>query len=108
MKPFTDVLREYRRGALVDEATAALAEVVKGVRETGKSGSVTLTIKVSHQKGDRDVMELEAAVNGKPPKEPLPAAIFFADEDGSLHRQDPKQRELDGVLFRDTAKTAEG
>lgn len=105
MKPFTDTLREYRRGALVDEATAALAEVVKGVMQTGKPGSVTLTLKVSHQKGDRTVMELAGEVNGKPPKEALPVAIFYADDDGALFRADPKQREMD-TLFKDT-KTAE-
>ena len=43
MRLFTDILREIRKGRPVEEASHALADVVRAVDETGKPGSVTLT-----------------------------------------------------------------
>jgi hypothetical protein len=107
MKPITDVLREYRKGALADEASDVFAKVIRAVMETGKPGTLTLTLTAKPHKGDSAIIILAGEVNGKPPKETLPDAIFYADEEGGLHRADPKQREMD-TLFREAGqKTAE-
>jgi hypothetical protein len=109
MKPVTDVLREYRKGQLADEATEELAKVVKAVMETGQAGTLTLILTAKPHKGDASIIILAGEVKSKVPREALPDAIFYADEQGNLHRQDPKQRDMD-TLFRDTAErhTAEG
>lgn len=50
MRLITDVLRDIRRGRPVEEATNALADVVRAVDETGKKGSVTITLTISPSK----------------------------------------------------------
>lgn len=38
MRPFTDVLRDIRKGKVVDSLSERLAEVVQGVLDTNKGG----------------------------------------------------------------------
>jgi len=101
MKPFTDVLREYRKGALADEATAELGKVVRSVMETGQAGELTVKLKIKPQKGDRGIIIMSGEIAAKAPREALPDAIFYADDDGGLHRREPRQPEMDG-LFHET------
>jgi hypothetical protein len=51
VRPFADVLSEVNKGVVADEAATRLAELVASVRETGKGGSVTVTVKVDPFKG---------------------------------------------------------
>lgn len=91
MRPITDVLRDVRRGAAVDEATEQLAEVVRGVMETGSKGSLTvkLTVELNGKGGNQIVFGTE--IKSNVPRAKLPDALFFADTDGSLLREDPTQ-----------------
>ena len=94
MRPITDVLRDIRKGRVVEAASEELAEVVRGVVDTGKPGELTIKIKVKPQgKGDNAVT-LSAFVTSHKPKVPLPDAIFFADVDGDLLRDDPTQTRM--------------
>lgn len=94
MKPITDVLREVRRGVAVEHATRLLSEVVRAVDETGKAGSLTLVIKVKPDKGGGNGKGISVEVKAKKPEPEIPEAIFFSDEDGDLHRNDPMQAEM--------------
>lgn len=94
MRPITDVLRDIRRGRAVDQATRMLAEVVRAVDETGKAGSVTITLTVKPEKGGGSQKTLLAAVKAKKPEADIPEAMFFSDGSGDLHRTDPQQSEL--------------
>lgn len=94
MRPFTDVLRDIRRGRAVDQATRLLAEVVRAVDETGKPGSVTLTLTVKPEKGGGSQKTIVAAVKAKKPEGDIPEAVFFSDPAGDLHRTDPSQQEM--------------
>lgn len=95
MRLFTDVLRDIRRGRVVEAASEELAEVVKAVMITGKPGSVTVTVEIRPQgKGDNALI-VSAKVNAKEPQEDLPAGIFFADPGtGDLLREDPTQQRM--------------
>jgi recombinational DNA repair ATPase RecF len=94
LRPFTDVLRDIRKGRVVDAATEALAEVVRAVLDTSKPGEVTLKLKITPQgKGDNAVV-VSAEVKAKRPMAPLPDALFFADLDGDLLRDDPTQQRI--------------
>lgn len=94
--PFSQQLAFLSRGALDAELTQALADVVKAVRDTGKAGAVTLTIKVGKLDGrDEDALRLTPAVTVKTPKLPPYESVMFSTADGDLLRQDPKQRQLD-------------
>lgn len=96
MKLITDILREYRQGRAVDEASERLAELVRAVDETGKVGTLTIVLKVKPEAGGGTQKTIAAEIKMKKPEQPLPEAVFFSDEEGDLHRADPKQPELFG------------
>lgn len=57
--PFNQNLVHLNKGTLNDELTEHLAELVKAVRETGKAGSLTLTLKISmFNKANEDVVKI--------------------------------------------------
>lgn len=94
MRPFTDILRDIRRGRVVDAASEQLATIVRGVIATGKPGELTLKLSIKPQgKGDNAVV-ITTKLTGKEPRDDLPEAIFFADEAGDLLREDPTQTRM--------------
>jgi len=95
MRLFTDILREIRRGRPVEEASLALADVVQAVDETGKEGSVTITLKIKPNKHGGPEKQLIAEVTAKKPRADIAPAVFFSDADGDLHRVDPHQEEME-------------
>jgi len=94
MKPITDILREARNGFIVDKATDQMAELVKRVDLTRKSGSITITIKVSPDKHSSSQKTLDFGIKCSMPEEDLPQALFFSTPEGDLLRDDPEQRRL--------------
>lgn len=94
MKPITDVIREYRNGQLVDQATAAFAELIQAVQHTRKGGEFTRKLKVTPESGSANGVEVVADMAVKAPRPTMPKAIFFVDADYSLSRNDPAQREM--------------
>lgn len=101
---FTDFLRQIRKGRVVDEATVKLANLVKAVTEHGKSGSMTLTLNVSPQAGDKGIVTITPSLSAKLPEPSMPNAIFFVDDEGGLSRTDPNQ----GELLQDAARLTGG
>lgn len=95
MRLITDVLRDIRKGRPVEEATMALADVVRAVDETGKEGSVTITLKIKPAKHGGPEKTLIAEVKSKKPIADIAPAVFFSDRDGDLHRYDPAQEEME-------------
>lgn len=94
MRLITDILRDIRKGRPVEEATMALADVVRAVDETGKEGSVTITLKIKPSKHGGPEKTLIAEVKAKKPIAEIAPAVFFSDDEGSLHRVDPSQEEM--------------
>jgi hypothetical protein len=93
-KPFTDILRDWRKGKLVAAIDEELEEVVRSVMEHQKPGSITLQITVKCQgKGDNAII-LGAKLSTTLPKQEQPEAMFFADLEGGLHRDDPTQQRM--------------
>jgi hypothetical protein len=100
MRPITDVLRDIRKGRAVEMLSEELAEVTRGVLENQKAGELTIKLKVSPQgKGDNAVV-MSLTSTKKVPQAKLPDALFFADLDGDLLRDDPTQQRL----FADSEK----
>lgn len=104
MRPITDILREIRGGRGVDLASHRLAEVVQAVDETGKKGSITITLTVEPEKGGGSQKTIAMDVKAKIPEVDLPKGVFFSDQDGTLHRTDPRQEEMFREAGRDTAR----
>ena len=68
MRPITDVLRDIRKGRVVDAASDELAEVVRAVLATDKAGELTLKLKIKPQgKGDNAVI-VSAQVTSRRPQ----------------------------------------
>ncbi|MFI7532611.1 hypothetical protein [Streptosporangium sp. NPDC049376] len=97
VRPFADVLRDIRNGQVSDEAAAAMQQLVAAVREHGKKGAMTLTLTVEPMKGNEAALMVVGEVTVKAPKAPPRAAVFFADTDHNLVRDDPRQIALPGL-----------
>lgn len=92
MRLFTDVLRDHRRGRLVDQLSERLAKVVMAATETGKSGAITLKLKIEPNKGEEGAFTVVPSITTSIPEADLPKALYYADEAGSLLRESPTQR----------------
>lgn len=90
----TDILRDVRGGKAVAQATALLTELVQAVDETGKSGEVTIKIKVAPEEGGGAQKILTVECKMKKPLAEIPKGIFFSNADGDLLRTDPNQKEM--------------
>ncbi len=92
MRPFTDVLGELSAGSTLAALTEDLAQVVSAVKETGNQGEVTLKLTVKPNGENRVV--IADKITSKIPKPERGSSLFYADDDGGLHRNDPLQEEL--------------
>jgi hypothetical protein len=93
--PFSQFLHEHNRGAGHTRASEALQALVSAVLDTGKKGSVTVTVSVEPMKGNPDAMLTTIDVKEKLPVNASKPAVFYADDDGNLSRTDPGQLQLD-------------
>ena len=95
IKPFSEFLLAQRRGALHDQLSDALNELVSAVVEHEKVGTLTLKVKCSPGgKGYSPTVVLTDDLTLKVPEGAPEAALFFVDDDGNLTRRDPNQPEL--------------
>lgn len=102
-RPFTDFLAQ--QGRAHEELTEGLHKVIAAVEETGKAGSVTLTIKVDPDKKAAGIFRISDNVTVKAPVHDRGTRIYFKDKAGNLTRSDPNQPELEGL--RDVSAPAE-
>ena len=95
IRPFADVLRDLGKGQVADEAAILLTSLVQAVRAHGKKGTFTLKIQIGPMKGSsRNVLVAAQASITPPVGDPI-AAVFYDDQSGNLHRNDPYQPQLD-------------
>lgn len=92
---FVSVLIQMRRGQTVADLSDSITTLVQRVRETRKKGSVTLKITIAPQsRGDDVVLSITDDVSTKLPVAERGSSIFFAADDNTLVRNDPRQSEL--------------
>lgn len=89
VRPFAATLQAIQRGAVLQEASIGLKEVVEAVIETGRKGKLTLVIDIEPVKGNSDALNVSGKVTTSLPSIPA-ASVFFADG-GNLVRDDPRQ-----------------
>jgi hypothetical protein len=94
-KPFNDTLVQLRYGALHDELTDKINEVVTAVDRTQKAGKLTLTLAFKPGKGGQ--IEIVDDIKATLPKEEKGASIMFATPEGNLQREDPRQKTFEGI-----------
>lgn len=94
-RPFMETLRELRGGRTLEDLAENVAEIVKAVRTTGKSGELTLKLKFKPPKGGTSsYLMVEDSFAAKVPKLDQGDTVFFHSRDGGLTRQDPSQMDL--------------
>ncbi len=94
-KRFTETLADIRNGDVIADLTDQLRELVLRVRETGRPGSMTLTLKVKNaSKGAGSALVIEDDIKTKLPTAEKGSTFLFAAEDGQLQRNDPRQPRL--------------
>lgn len=92
VRPITDTLRLLQGGTFLDKCSDTLAQVVKGVEDTGKAGKVTITLDV---KKSGAAVSILAKVTDKTPEVAADPDLFWATVEGNLSTENPAQRKLD-------------
>lgn len=93
-KPFAQFLQEARKGGLHTELSDELAELVHACVETGKKGTLVLTVTVVPAKDEDGTVQVTDGVKVTVPKPDARPSVFFADDHGNLSRTNPRQPEL--------------
>jgi hypothetical protein len=93
-RPITDVLRDHDKGSAVHQATEELAQLVEAVTNESKAGTLTIKITVAPNKKSKEVILFGVETKLSKPKQTAPLSVFFTDENGGLHRRDPRQAEI--------------
>lgn len=94
IRPFHEWLLDQARGAVDDELTVALAEVVEAVAHLGAKGKVTLEVQIDPAGAGGRMVSTQCVVKTKPPLPPAEPSVFFVGDGGSLVRDDPYQAHL--------------
>ncbi|NVM91122.1 hypothetical protein FHT32_004786 [Variovorax sp. SG517] len=92
---FQELLEALDYGALAEEATYELNELVHACTETGKVGEIVLAIKIKPVGAGQ--VELANELKVKKPKPVRGKTLMFATPDNNLQRENPRQQTLDGV-----------
>lgn len=104
---FATVLAEAR-GNMLAEASLELRRVIEAIKETGKKGSLTVTLNITPEDGDATAVSLDTVIKANVPKAPKPKSIRFIDGDFGLIAQDPKQVEMFAERERRGVQTLRG
>jgi hypothetical protein len=104
---FASVLLNHAKGRAHDEASTKLREAVEAVQRTGKDASVTVKISVKPVANIPNAFKLTDKVTASIPEDPR-TSMWFADDDNTLHRNDPNQRSLYDDLPADGKTAAAG
>jgi hypothetical protein len=79
--------------ALIDGAKL-FKELIRAVKETGKSGEITLTLKLTPDKSDPRLVTMDPDVKIKAPRRKYASGHAFITDDYELSKEDPAQLEL--------------
>ena len=94
-RPFTDVLADIGRGALLNDASKAIADVTAAVIEHGKPGTVTVVVKIAPMKdAPPEMLNVSGKCTVARPDVPA-SSLMYGDEIVLLSRNDPRQLRLD-------------
>ena len=92
---FLFVVGQLRYGATQAELSEMLNECVNRARDTGKTATLTLTLKIVPDAKGEGTYRIEDRSVHKLPSFERGTTIMFGTPDGNLLREDPRQRALD-------------
>lgn len=82
------------RPKTVAEASEAMRDLVGKVRDTGKKGTLTLTITVAPFEADSSVLTINDEIKVRAPEHTRKPALAWPDDRNNLSRSDPSQMPL--------------
>lgn len=93
---FATVLLNMAGGASHLELSDELAALVKAVQETGRAGYLNyrISVKPAGKNLAQSTVILSDKITAKKPEFEREASMFFADDTGKLHRNNPNQPSL--------------
>lgn len=96
------LLKELGNGKVLFDLDHGVQQVVEAVRDYPQAqGSITLKIVVTPmKKGDEGRVFVDGSVTVKAPRKPAETKVFFTTRENTLTRDDPRQREFEGVDFK--------
>jgi hypothetical protein len=97
-KSFTSTLIDIRGGALVEEATTDLSELVAAVQDSGKGGKIVVTIEIKPFAKVADAVEVVGKCVVTLPREKETAEVFFPTVENNLSRNSSRQPDLPGIV----------
>ena len=98
------LLPQLEGGTLNEELTEmmqrCIREIADACHDRGGKHKASLTLRLDFEMDQKDkVVEISAVINEKLPKAPRGrAGMYFADENGNLLRENPRQLTLDDEL----------
>lgn len=97
LSSFAVFVQNLRDGRAHAELSAQLSELITAVRETGKTGSITLKIDVkpATRGSGVDKVKIIDTVTAKAPKPDRGEDFFYLTDDNALSRNHPRQHNLD-------------
>lgn len=95
-KAFSVVLQDIRDGRTHAELSDKFNQLIEQVKDTGKVGELTLSIKIkpATRGGDVDKVMVSDKITLKSPQADRGEDFFFLSSTGELSRKHPKQQEL--------------
>lgn len=90
---FISLLQQHRNGSILNDVADAVREVIEAVQLAGKAGKLTITFTMAPS-GATGAIIISDDIKVTLPKLPKQESLFFADDNGQLVRNDPRQREL--------------
>lgn len=104
VRPITDTLRLLDGGAFIDACSDQLAELVKAVEETKKTGKLTITLDLKAV--GNGAVQITPKVNTAVPEPKPDTTLLWATVEGNLVVDNPHQQKLD-LRQVDTGKPTE-
>ena len=93
VRPITDTLRLLEGGAFLDQASDKLAQLVKGIEETGKSGKLVIQLDLKQVAGG--AISITPHVSTKVPEAKPDSTLLWPTVEGNLSIDNPRQQKLD-------------
>lgn len=102
-RPITETMHHIGNGFFINTASEKLADLVKKVNESGKSGKIDLTITIK-KLVKSGAMQITGKVKATMPTEEPMETVLFATETGALTPENPHQQKLNLTVIKEEEK----
>lgn len=98
IRDFASTMLDLGNGKTNKEMSEALWDLIDKVTQTGKKGTLSLTLTVEPMsKADGGPVTVKDEIKLRPPEFPRIPTVAYVDENGNLSRNNPYQPEIEGL-----------